>query len=123
LDSYSDPANHPATVYEFWDGGTAANSGYFSTLGNAHNSSGVAITVNAADLTNVFVDGGQSGGSETMWVRAFDGTEWSAYDAFTLTTAPAGTIPEVEDFVGWTGGLGHTAQSGNGGAFDEFSLV
>ena len=44
------------------------------------------ITVAAADLANVWVRGGQAGGTETMWVRAFDGTDWSGWDSFTFTT-------------------------------------
>ena len=78
--SYSDANGNPATQYEFWDGGSAANSGYFWTPGNAHHPAGTAITVAAADLNNVWVRGGQSGGSETMWVRAFDGTDWGPWE-------------------------------------------
>jgi hypothetical protein len=121
--SYFDADNNAATMYEIWDSGADAGSGYFSSPEVPQYASKTAIVVNAGVIGSMLVHGGQTGGSETMWVRAFDGTEWSAYDAFTLTTAPAGTIPEVEDFVGWTGGLGHTAHSSNGWAFDEFSLV
>jgi hypothetical protein len=32
------------------------------------------------------VRGGEVTGSETMWVRAFDGSDWSAWDAFNFTT-------------------------------------
>jgi hypothetical protein len=53
---------------------------------NAHQPAGTAITVAAADLGNVWVRGGQAGGTKTMWVRAFDGTDWGAWDAFALTT-------------------------------------
>jgi hypothetical protein len=84
--SYSDANGNPATQYQFWDGGTAPNSGYFWTPSNAHNPANTAITVAASDLSNVWVRGGQTGGSETMWVRAFDGTDWSAWDSFALTT-------------------------------------
>jgi hypothetical protein len=86
--SYSDANGDAATQYQFWDGGTAATSGYFWTPTNNHNPANTAITVSAADLGNVWVRGGQSGGTETMWVRAFDGTDWSAWDSFTLTTLP-----------------------------------
>ena len=96
--SYSDANGNPATQYQFWDGGTGANSGYFWTPGNAHHAAGAAITVAAADLDDVWVRGGQAGGSETMWVRAFDGTDWGAWDAFTFTTvantAPVATISD-----------------------------
>ena len=84
--SYTDADNDAATQYQFWDSGTAADSGYFWTSSNAHNPAGTAITVAASDLGNVWVQGGQTAGSETMWVRAFDGSDWSAWDSFALTT-------------------------------------
>ncbi len=95
--SYSDANFNAATRYEFWDDGTATTSGYFWTPGNAHHNANTAISVAASDLSNVWVRGGSSGGSETMWVRAFDGTDWSAWDSFTLITfginsAPVATI-------------------------------
>ena len=86
--NYSDAANNPATQYEFWDGGTGADSGYFWTPDNAHQPTNTAIDVAASGLNNVWVRGGQTAGSETMWVRAFDGSNWSDWDPFTLTTLP-----------------------------------
>lgn len=92
--SYSDADGNPAIQYQFWDGGGAVDSGYFWTSGNEHWGSGTAITVNAADIGDVYVRGGSNlaGGSETMYVRAFDGTSWGAWDSFTLTTQP-NTVP------------------------------
>ncbi|WP_229167206.1 hypothetical protein [Bradyrhizobium altum] len=46
------------------------------------------IDVAASDLASVWVQGGTAGGSETMYVRAFDGTAWSNWDSFTLTSPP-----------------------------------
>ena len=86
--SYSDADGNPATQYQFWDSGTAATSGYFWTPDNPHHSANVEITVAASDLNNVWVQGGQAGGSETMYVRAFDGSDWSAWDSFDFTTLP-----------------------------------
>ena len=43
-----------------------ADSGYFWTPDNAHHAADTAITVAAADLSNVWVRGGAAGGSETM---------------------------------------------------------
>ena len=93
--NYSDAANNPATQYEFWDGGTGADSGYFWTPDNAHQPANTAIDVAASGLNNVWVRGGQTAGSETMWVRAFDGSNWSDWDPFTLTTLPDTTAPTV----------------------------
>ena len=44
------------------------------------------FTVTAADLGTTWVRGGQTVGTEQMWVRGFDGADWSAWDAFTLNT-------------------------------------
>jgi hypothetical protein len=84
--SYSDANGNPATQYQFWDGGTAANSGYLWTPGNSHHPASTAITVAASDLANVWIRGGQAPGSEIMYVRAFDGSHWGAWDSFWLTT-------------------------------------
>ena len=84
--SYSDADGNAATQYQFWDSGPASNSGYFWTPDNSHHAADTAITVAASDLNNVWVRGGAAGGSETMWIGAYDGTAWSAWDHFTLTT-------------------------------------
>lgn len=86
LVSYSDADGQPATQYQFWDGSAGANSGYFWTPTNSHWASGVAIDVSAADLTNVWLRGGAATGTETMYVRAFDGLDWSAWHSYALTT-------------------------------------
>ena len=63
-----------------------ASSGYFYTPDNPHHPAGSYIDVSASDLNATWIRGGQTAGSETMWVRAFDGTDWSTWDAFTFTT-------------------------------------
>ena len=74
--SYSDADANAATQYQFWDGGTGATSGYFWTPDNEHWDASTAITVAASDLGTTSVRGGQVAGSETMYVRAFDGISW-----------------------------------------------
>ena len=39
-------------------------------------------------LSNVWLRAGSVGGSETLWVRAFDGTDWGNWATFTFTTIP-----------------------------------
>ena len=95
--SYAGADGRPAAVqYQFLDAGTAANSGYFWTADVGQRAANEYITINAADLATTWVRGGQVAGSETMWVRGFDGFAWSDWDAFTLTTevntAPVATI-------------------------------
>ena len=84
--SVTDADADAITQYQFWDGGMSATSAYFWTPDNEHQPAGVAITVSAAELGNVWVRGGQAEGAETLWVQAFDGTSWSPWAAFSLTT-------------------------------------
>ncbi|HMM88300.1 hypothetical protein [Bradyrhizobium sp.] len=95
--SYSDANGDVATKYQFWDGGTGANSGYFWTPDNTHWSANTTVEVSAEDLANVWVRGGSATGSETLWVRAFDGTNWGNWDSFTLTTANATPVATIAD--------------------------
>ncbi len=82
------------TQYRFWDSGAEATSGYFWTPDNAHHAADTAITVNAADLGNVWFRGGQTDGTETLWVQAFDGSDWSEWRPFNVATN-ANVAPEV----------------------------
>lgn len=89
----SDADGHAITKYDFWDGGTATTSGFFWTPDNAHQPSGAHIIVDAANVGDVWVRGGQVGGSETLFVRAFDGQTWGAWDSLKLTTV--NEAPEI----------------------------
>ena len=91
--SVSDLNGDAITQYRFWDGGTGANSGYFSTPDNPHHPASTDITVAAADLDEVWFQAGQAGGPETLWVQAFDGELWSDWTSFTVTTP--NTAPQV----------------------------
>jgi hypothetical protein len=95
--NYSDANGDVATKYQFWDSGSGANSAYFWTPGNTHWAANTIAEVSAADLANVWVQGGSATGSETMWVRAFDGTDWGAWDTFTLTSTNATPVATVGD--------------------------
>ena len=95
--SYSDANGDVATKYQFWDSGTGANSAYFWTSDNSHWAANTVIDVSAADLANTWVRGGTATGSETLWVRAFDGTDWGNWDSFTLTSTNATPVAAVAD--------------------------
>src|SRR3954454_3648228 len=86
--AYSDADGDAATRYQFWDSGAGATSGYFWSPTNVHYAANTTIEVTAAQLANIWVRGGAASGSETLWVRAFDGHDWGAWDTFTLTTLP-----------------------------------
>ena len=84
--SYSDQDGNPAVQYQFLDAGLAANSGYLWTADVGQRAANEYVTIAAADLATTWVRGGAASGSETMWLRAFDGTLWSDWDSFTLTS-------------------------------------
>jgi hypothetical protein len=104
--SYSDADTDPAIYYQFVDTGTAAGSGRLWTPSGGYQPVNSNLTVYAADLGTVSVEGGTVSGSETMYVRAFDGRDWSVWDPFTLTTvgapntAPVATIGDHSGLVG-----------------------
>ena len=95
--SYSDANGDAATKYQFWDSGSAATSAYFWTPTNSHWNANTTIEVSAADLANVWIQGGSATGSETLWVRAFDGYDWGAWDTFTVTSTNATPVATVSD--------------------------
>jgi hypothetical protein len=55
------------------------------------------IEVSAADLANAWVQGGSTTGSETLWVRAFDGSDWGAWDTFNVTSTNTTPVAAVSD--------------------------
>src|SRR5262249_14005190 len=81
------------TQYAFWDGGSSG--GHF-TVNGVTQASGQWITVSAANLGTVGYVGGSTGGGETLFVSAFDGSPWSANAQLTATTAGHAS----EDFNG-----------------------
>ncbi|HVO47213.1 MAG TPA: hypothetical protein VMT29_12845, partial [Steroidobacteraceae bacterium] len=83
LFSVSDPDGDTIQKYEFWDGG--ASGGYFSASG-APQPANAAIPVAAGDLAGVSWVAGKTPAVETVYVRAYDGIDWSAWASWTMTT-------------------------------------
>jgi endoglucanase len=87
--SYSDADNNPAVQYQFWWGDPSASAAKFWTP-SGYQPALNTLTVSATDLANgnAWVGGATAAGSEAIYVRASDGTDWSAWTSFTLTTLP-----------------------------------
>jgi len=83
LFSVTDADGDPMTQYHFYDAG--AGGGHFSVNGVAQPAQTV-LTVNAADLTNTVYAGGSTPGRETLYVQAYDGSDWSAWQSWTEHT-------------------------------------
>ena len=82
------------TKFQFWDdnatAGTADDhpavdtSGHFVVNGQTQ-TTGQAIDVLASDLASAsYVAGATEGGTDLLWVRAFDGASWSDWQPFTV---------------------------------------
>jgi len=84
--SYFDADGDPAVQYQFRDDGLAPNSAYLSTPSNTHVPDGTTLTVAATDLTNVLVHSGDPNTIDTIWVRASDGSNWSAWAPIDFAT-------------------------------------
>ena len=85
---YSDPVGSAATEYDFWN--TGGGDGYFALNGTALGANQDNI-ITAAQLSQLTYQSGS--GTDTLWVRANDGTLWSPWsNAFTVT-APIDTGP------------------------------
>ncbi|WP_420971556.1 AIDA repeat-containing protein [Bradyrhizobium sp. B120] len=96
LFSVTDAENDPITQYAFWDTG---GNGHWVVNGVAQGAN-VEIDVAATNLTQVsYVFGPGNSTPDTLWVKANDGSMWSAWKSFTATpgpdTAPVVTAPNV----------------------------
>ena len=92
LFSVSDADGDAITQYEFWDGSAAANGGHFTVNGITQGAN-QSITVSGASLAQTRYVGGDVPGSETVWVRAYDGADWSAWKSWSMATQ--GSAPVV----------------------------
>ena len=82
----SDADGDTVTQYQFYDAGTAADSGYLWTVNGGQRAAGQYFTIASADLETVELRAGQAAGTDVMWVRGYDGTAWSEWDPFFLNT-------------------------------------
>ncbi|CAN7258582.1 hypothetical protein LJR220_001128 [Bradyrhizobium sp. LjRoot220] len=92
LFSIGDVDGDQITWYEVWDSTAGAASGNW-VLNGVATQSNVAIEVSASELANLNFQSGS--GADDLWVRAFDGREWSDWAAF-LVTAPLNQAPVVD---------------------------
>lgn len=116
LFSVSDPNGNTITNYEFWDSSDAAGTGYF-TVGGTAQGANQTISVSAGELGNTKFVGGTSSGSDTVWVRAYNGSDWSEWASWTMNTGVGsggggGTPPTVSAGTGSVDVNGSVAASG-----------
>jgi Bacterial Ig-like domain/Bacterial Ig domain/RTX calcium-binding nonapeptide repeat (4 copies) len=103
LFSVSDPDGLATiTQYQFYDSTAGSTTGFWSVNGTAQPAN-ANIDVSAAQLASTTFTAGA--GTDSVWVRAFDGTAWSAWTNFSITgnnTAPVvtATASNVNDING-----------------------
>jgi hypothetical protein len=91
LFSVSDADGDAIIKYQFWDSTADPASGHWVVDGVAQTTS-VAIDVTAAQLAQTTFQSGS--GTDDLWVRANDGTDWGAWQEFHVT-APVDAKPVV----------------------------
>jgi microcystin-dependent protein len=84
LGLYSDPFNSPGVLFDYWNSGTGG--GHF-VLSGVTLPSGQGNVVTAAQLAQLTYQPGS--GTDTLWIKANDGTAWGPWsNAFTVTAPP-----------------------------------
>jgi hypothetical protein len=80
-------AGQAVTAYQFYDvgvSGAASDSFMVGSTDEAAHSASDAITVNAANLSTVDLLAGSSSGTDTVDVRAFNGSYWGDWESLTV---------------------------------------
>ena len=122
--SYSDSDGNPATYYQLWDSGATSGGPQIWSSTSGYQTPQTTLTVSAADLTSVWLGGSHVASTETMYVRAFDGANWSNWDAFGLTTlgntppvavindhsVRTGTWTQIQNWISYSDSDGDTAK-------------
>jgi Ca2+-binding RTX toxin-like protein len=76
---------HPPQRYEFWDD---VNGGGHFVLNGVAQAAARSIAVDAANLATLNYVAGDQTATERLWVRAFDGTTWTPWTSWNMTSAP-----------------------------------
>ncbi|QOZ34391.1 AIDA repeat-containing protein [Bradyrhizobium sp. CCBAU 53421] len=124
LFSVSDADNDAITQYAFWDTG---GNGHFVVNGVVQ-AANTEIDVAAANLSQVsYVFGPGGSPSDTLYVRANDGSEWSSWKAFTATAtnqAPTVAVANVVTVSGQSFAAANlvTATDADGDAITKYAL-
>jgi autotransporter passenger strand-loop-strand repeat protein len=104
----SDPFNDAITQYDFWD--TGIGGGHFALNGQTlgANQDNYILGSQVAQLSY------QSGtGTDTLWMRANDGTVWGAWSQALTVTAPVDTGPVVASVSSIKTTVGQTFAASN----------
>ncbi|WP_375783094.1 hypothetical protein ACE10Z_24710 [Bradyrhizobium sp. Pha-3] len=124
LFSVSDAEHDTITQYAFWD---TQGNGHFAVNGVVQPTN-AEIDVSAANLSQVSYVFGPGGSTpDTLWVKANDGSMWSAWQSFTATAtnqAPTVSVANVVTVAGQTFAASSlfTATDADGDAITKYAL-
>ena len=94
LFSASDADGDPIAAYQFWD--SVGGTGHW-VVGGVAQPTGQAIDVTPAQLASATFEA--ASGSDHLWVRAFDGTEWGAWQGFYVDAVDRPPVVTAADFT------------------------
>ena len=98
----SDAEGNAITAYEVYDGTATASSGAITLNGTAQTAGNV---ISFTDPSTIAFAGGSISGTDTIWMRAFDGTGWSAWTSAVLTTTGSTTTDDVGSTTSTAGSI------------------
>lgn len=84
--SWSDADGEVPAYFQFYDATATTGSARMWTPGGGYLADGAYLTVATGDIGSVYIGGAAAAGTDTMYVRAFDGHDWGNWDPFTVTS-------------------------------------
>ena len=99
LVAYGDGDGDAAQKFMVWDD-SGTNSFWLGAVGDYIDAS-AGYELRADQLAGLWVQGDSTGGTEqTLWIQAYDGTDWSKWDSFKLTTkADQNSVTSGDDII------------------------
>jgi len=126
----SDPDGDSVVTYRFTDVGTGATSAQLWTSGHGAWAQGSTVDVAAGQLSNLWIGGGSSTGTDALQVSVFDGYQWSATADITVNsveTAPVVTATGAQTLApgGWVpaSGLPFTVSDAQGDSIQTYRFT
>ena len=117
LFTVADPEGDSITTYDFYD---ATGSGHFVVNGAAEAASTI-IPVTAAQLAQTSYVAGSA--NDLLYVRASDGTMWSAWTPFTAGPAPTVTASNIALAAGISVAASSLFTATDGGTFTQIRFL
>ncbi len=90
----TDADGDPVVSYRLTEVGAGSTSAQL-WYGSGYVAQGGTVTLTAAQLGNLWIQGGAAGGTDTLQVQVYDGSDWSTAQNITITTRAVNHAPVV----------------------------